>query len=164
MVNENQQQQQQNMNKQIKNMYCNVEIGHEPCKLLMNPISKTGHCFFCDSPYHSQTYCPIRQCHVCQGYGHGYKICKLIQRGKNDHTTKKKSYSKNEKYKHHKSYAFGSSWNVGHKLIYNHNIDNINWRLDSSSSDSCGRSSLSSLSNTSNLGSSHSNKLIIECD
>lgn len=34
-----------------------------------------GYCYYCDCPQHSQNYCPLRMCHICDTYGHSGKVC-----------------------------------------------------------------------------------------
>jgi hypothetical protein len=42
---------------------------------LKHPPNFNGYCYYCDCPKHSQNYCPLRLCPVCNEYGHSIKVC-----------------------------------------------------------------------------------------
>ena len=62
------------------NNYIEFEKGKDSIKMntttiKQNPPYFNGYCYYCDCPKHSQNYCPLRQCSICNTYGHSVKVC-----------------------------------------------------------------------------------------
>ena len=98
-----------------------LEKGKE-CTSIPNPTATSipvflGYCYFCDCPKHSQNYCPLRFCQLCNVYGHSARVCSKNSAHGNDNWRRSTRHSSNPfkfwKKTHHKNHTkipFGSTW------------------------------------------------------